>query len=193
MPVAARIAGEGYNRKIVWQLGNRYGRSYDTQLKIEQFIAAHQAEILAWSGQAGTAVGMGLQSVIWVVLIPILAIFFLRGRRQFSATLLHTFGEVNQRRLLRLIMTNLDVMLARFIRAQPMLAGISLVLYSAVLSALRFPYALVLGFAARAMEFIPRYWSAGCRAGDLDLRHRCRILCGRAWFCSGSERLAGSA
>ena len=47
--------------KIVWQFGNRYGWSYDTQLKIEQFIAAHQAEILAWSGQAGTAVARVLQ------------------------------------------------------------------------------------------------------------------------------------
>ena len=141
--------------KIVWQFGNRYGWSYDSQLKIEQFIAAHQAEILAWSGQAGTAVAKALQSVVWVVLIPILAIFFLRDGRQFSATLLHMFGEGNQRRFLRLIMTDLDVMLAHFIRAQLILAGISLVAYSVVLSALRFPYALVLGVAAGAMEFIP--------------------------------------
>ncbi|MGA3128979.1 MAG: AI-2E family transporter [Candidatus Korobacteraceae bacterium] len=96
-----------------------------------------------------------MQSVIWVVLIPVLAVFFLRDGRQFSATLLHTFSELNQRRFLRLIMTDLDVMLAHFIRAQLILAGISLVAYSAVLSVLRFPYALVLGFAAGAMEFIP--------------------------------------
>ncbi len=141
--------------KIVWQFGNRYGWSYDTQLKIEQFIAAHQAEILAWSGKAGTAVAMMLQKLIWIVLVPILAIFFLREGRQFSATLLYTFSESNQRRFLRLIMTDLDVMLAHFIRAQLILAGISLVAYSVVLSVLRFPYALVLGFAAGAMEFIP--------------------------------------
>ena len=93
--------------------------------------------------------------MIWVVLIPILSIFFLRDGRQFSASLLHTFGEVKQRRFLRLIMTDLDVMLAHFIRAQLTLAGISLVVYSVVLTALRFPYALALGFAAGAMEFIP--------------------------------------
>ncbi len=126
-----------------------------TQHKIEQFIAAHQTEILAWSGRAGTAVAKALQSLIWVVLIPILSIFFLRDGRQFSASLLHTFGEVKQRRFLRLIMTDLDVMLAHFIRAQLTLAGISLVVYSVVLTALRFPYALALGFAAGAMEFIP--------------------------------------
>ena len=141
--------------KIVWQFGNRYGWSYDTQLKIEQFIAAHQAGILAWSEEAGTAVAKMLQNMIWVVLIPILAIFFLRDARQFSATLLHIFRKSNQRRFLRLIMTDLDVMLAHFIRAQLILAGISLVVYSVVLTALRFPYALALGFAAGAMEFVP--------------------------------------
>jgi predicted PurR-regulated permease PerM len=46
-------------------------------------------------------------------------------------------------------------MLAHFIRAQLTMAGISLVAYSVVLGASRYPYALVLGFAAGAMEFIP--------------------------------------
>jgi predicted PurR-regulated permease PerM len=141
--------------KIVWQFGNRYGWSYDTQLKIEQFIASHKNEGLAWSGQAGIAVAKALQSAVWVGLIPIFAIYFLRDGRQFSATLLHMFGESKQRRFVRLIMTDLDVMLAHFIRAQLILAGISLVAYSVALSALQFPYALLLGVAAGAMEFIP--------------------------------------
>jgi predicted PurR-regulated permease PerM len=102
-----------------------------------------------------TLVVFVIRKLIWIVLVPILAIFLLRDGRQFSATLLHTFSESNQRRFRRLIMTDLDVMLAHFIRAQLMLAGISLVAYSVVLSVLRFPYALVLGFAAGAMEFIP--------------------------------------
>ena len=85
--------------RIVWQFGNRYGWSYDTQLRMEQFIAAHQAEILAWSEEAGSAVAKMLQNMVWVALIPILAIFFLRDARRFSATLLHTFGKSNQRRL----------------------------------------------------------------------------------------------
>ena len=141
--------------KIVWQFGNRYGWSYDTQLKIEQLIAAHQAEILAWSGRAGTAVARALPNVIWIVLVPILAVFFLRDGRQFSAKILRAFGEGNPRLFLREIMIDLDQMLAHFIRAQLTMAGISLVAYSVVFTALRFPYALVLGFAAGAMEFIP--------------------------------------
>jgi predicted PurR-regulated permease PerM len=62
--------------KIVWQFGSRYGWSYDTQIKIEQLIAAHQADILAWSGRAGAEVAKTLPNVIWIVLVPILAVFF---------------------------------------------------------------------------------------------------------------------
>jgi predicted PurR-regulated permease PerM len=141
--------------KIVWQFGGRYGWSYDTQIKIEQFIAAHQAEILAWTRRAGTVVARALPNVIWIVVVPILAVFFLHDGRMFSAKVLHTFGEGNPRLFLREIMIDLDQMLAHFIRAQLTMAGISLVAYSVVFTALRLPYALVLGFAAGAMEFIP--------------------------------------
>ena len=141
--------------KIVWQFGSRYGWSYDTQIKVEQFIATHQAEILSWSGRAGTAVARALPNMIWIVLVPILAVFFLRDGRMFSAKVLRTFGEGNPQLFLREIMIDLDQMLAHFIRAQLTMAGISLVAYSVVFTALRFPYALALGFAAGAMEFIP--------------------------------------
>ena len=42
--------------KIVWQFGSAHGWSYDTQLRIEQLIAAHRNELLRWSTQVGTAV-----------------------------------------------------------------------------------------------------------------------------------------
>lgn len=141
--------------KIVWQFGSRYGWSYDTQIKIEQLIAAHQAEILAWSGRAGAVVARALPNVIWIVLVPILAVFFLQDGRMFSAKVLRTFSEGNPRLFLREIMIDLDQMLAHFIRAQLTMAGISLVAYNVVFTALRFPYALALGLAAGAMEFIP--------------------------------------
>jgi predicted PurR-regulated permease PerM len=141
--------------KIVWQFGSRHGWSSETQLRLEQFIATHQATILGWSGQIGTAIAKSLQNIVWVVLVPILAIFFLRDGRHLAETFLATFDEESQRRFLRGIINDLDEILARFIRAQLTLAGISLVVYCSVFALLRFPYALVLGIAAGAMEFIP--------------------------------------
>jgi predicted PurR-regulated permease PerM len=46
-------------------------------------------------------------------------------------------------------------MLAHFIRAQLSLAALTLVMYSIVLSTMRMPYALVLGFLGGLLEFIP--------------------------------------
>ena len=141
--------------KIVWQFGNRHGWSFDTQLRIEQFIRDHQAEILNWTGQIGTDVARSLQNVIWIVLVPILAIFFLRDGRRFATEFLGIFQQERQRRVLRDIANDVDEILAHFIRAQIILAGIALVVYCAVFSAIRLPYALVLGLVAGALEFIP--------------------------------------
>jgi predicted PurR-regulated permease PerM len=46
-------------------------------------------------------------------------------------------------------------MLAHFIRAQLTLAGLTLVMYSAVLAMMKMPYALVLGTVGGMLEFIP--------------------------------------
>ena len=46
-------------------------------------------------------------------------------------------------------------MLAGYIRAQLVLAGLSLLVYTVGLLALRVPYAIILGMVGGAMEFIP--------------------------------------
>jgi predicted PurR-regulated permease PerM len=60
-----------------------------------------------------------------------------------------------QREFLQDVFQDLNQMLAQFIRAQLTLAAFSLVAYTAFLSAMRVPYALMLGTAGGAMEFIP--------------------------------------
>ncbi len=140
---------------IVWQFGSAHGWSYDTQVRIEQFIAAHQSDILSWSSQVGTAVAKSLQNVVWVILIPILAIFFLHDGPRLAEEFLCVFDKERQRRFLRGVINDLDEILAQFIRSQLIMAGISLVMYCSVFTLMRLPYALVLGLAAGIMEFIP--------------------------------------
>jgi hypothetical protein len=50
---------------------------------------------------------------------------------------------------------DLNVMLAHFIRSQIILAGLSTVIYTAVLLSLRYPFAFVLAVASGLMEFVP--------------------------------------
>jgi predicted PurR-regulated permease PerM len=141
--------------KIVWQLGSRHGWSYDTQARLERLIASHRDDLMNFTSQIGSQFAQWLKNIIWIVLIPILAIFFLRDGRQMADSLIRNVDEGSQRRFLRDIAQDLDAMLASFIGAQLILAGISTVIYTSVFAMLRLPYALALGVAAGFMEFIP--------------------------------------
>lgn len=141
--------------KIVWQLGSKHNWSYDTQYRIEQFIAGHRDALLNWMSQVGENIAQLLTNIVWVVLIPILAVFFLADGEKFAQGFIDFFDRRDQRRLLRCIVEDLDKMLARFIFAQITVAVLSLCAYAAVLTILSFPYALALSFAGGIMEFIP--------------------------------------
>ena len=141
--------------KIVWQLGSKHNWSYDTQHRIELFIAAHQADVLNWMAQLGSEAAQFLTNIVWIALIPILAVFFLADGGKFAQRFIDEFDRRDQRRLLRSIVEDLDRMLARFIFSQILVAGLSTLAYSIVLSVLSFPYALALAVGGGMMEFIP--------------------------------------
>jgi predicted PurR-regulated permease PerM len=90
-----------------------------------------------------------------LIVVPILAIFFLKDGRGFSEVGISFVQSRPQREFLQDVLADLNQMLAQFIRAQLELAGLSLVVYIAFMSATRVPYALVLGTAGGLMEFVP--------------------------------------
>jgi len=90
-----------------------------------------------------------------LIVVPILAIFFLKDGRGFSEVGLSFIQSRPQREFLQDVLADLNQMLAQFIRAQLELAALSLVVYISFMSATRVPYALVLGTAGGMMEFIP--------------------------------------
>jgi len=90
-----------------------------------------------------------------LIVVPILAIFFLKDGRGFSQVGLSLVQSRPQREFLNDVLTDLNEMLAHFIRAQLELAALSLVVYISFMMATRVPYALVLGTAGGMMEFIP--------------------------------------
>jgi predicted PurR-regulated permease PerM len=90
-----------------------------------------------------------------VLLVPILAAFFLREAQTFSRVGLAMVTARPQREFMEGVLSDLNEMLAQFIRAQLTLAGLSLVAYSAFLGAMQVPYWLVLGTAGGILEFVP--------------------------------------
>jgi len=93
---------------------------------------------------------------VWVLfLVPILAIFFLRDGGSFHEVLLALVQSRSQREFLQDVLQDLNQMLAQFIRAQLTLAALSFMAYSSMLGVMRVPYALMLGTAGGALEFLP--------------------------------------
>jgi predicted PurR-regulated permease PerM len=141
--------------QIARQIGAKRGWSYVTQIRLEHFLAGHRSALLAWAGDFGAHAAKFAQNGIWLLLIPILAVFFLKDGRKFADELVEMVERGQQRQFLGGLMKDLNEMLAHFIRAQLVLAGLSLIVYVGVLWLLRVPYGLVLGTIAGVMEFIP--------------------------------------
>ena len=141
--------------QLVVQMGSKWGWSYATQSRLQQLLANHSGAIIAVVSSLGERAAAAAQNVIWIVLIPILAIFFLKDGRSFSENVVNTFESPQQRRFLSEITDDLNEMLAHYIRSQIILAGLSLVAYMAALSILQVPYALALASVAGIMEFVP--------------------------------------
>jgi predicted PurR-regulated permease PerM len=141
--------------QIALQIGSKRGWSYATQMRLQEFVANHSNAILGFVTSAAGRVAIFAQNTIWILLIPILAVFFLKDGRRFTERLLEMVERRQQKRFLEGITDDLSEMLARYIRMQLILAGLSLAAYIVVLSILRVPYAAAVGAIAGVMEFIP--------------------------------------
>lgn len=148
-----------YNRvasgSIVMQFGKTRGWSQETQARVQMFIVGHRDEVLATISAQSRKVAAIAGNALWLILIPILAIFFLKDKAAFGRSIEGLLDDQRGRQLLSDILSDLDDMLSHFVRAQLYLAAISGVSYLAALSLLRVPYALALGTLGGLLEFIP--------------------------------------
>jgi len=141
--------------EIAKQVFRERGWSYKTEALVEEYLANHRQQISAVAQHIGVRVAEVFQNVWLLVVVPILAAFFLKDGRNFSEVALSMVHSKPQREFLQNVIDDLNQMLAHFIRAQLTLAALSLMIYTAVLGLMRVPYALVLGTAGGVMEFIP--------------------------------------
>jgi predicted PurR-regulated permease PerM len=152
-------APELYNRvatgNIAWQVGQAHGWSRETQARLQQFIVDHRDEVLAAIRTQTAKIAPLAGNVLWLLLIPILAIFFLKEKSRFAHNIESLLENRRDRRLLSDIMSDLDEMLSHFVRAQVYVAAISGAAYLTALSLMHVPYALVLGTLGGLLEFIP--------------------------------------
>lgn len=141
--------------QIARQVGAEHGWSERSIEFAQAFLSSHSDDITQIAQHVGLRVADVAKQAWLFVVVPLLSIFFLKDGRAFSGFLLSTIQSRPQREFLENVLNDLNQMLAHFIRAQLTLAALSLVVYSVFLGSMRVPYALVLGFIAGFLEFIP--------------------------------------
>lgn len=141
--------------QIAIQLGGEHGWSGATTQFVQSFLVAHQYDITQLAQRVGLRVADVAKQAWLLFVVPLLSIFFLKDGRAFSDFLLSAIQSRPQREFLENVLNDLNQMLAHFIRAQLILAALTLVVYSVFLGAMGAPYALVLGTIGGVLEFIP--------------------------------------
>ncbi len=141
--------------KIATQLGEAHGWSEKSTQLVQSLLASHSDEITQLAQRVGLRVADVAKQAWLFFVVPLLSIFFLKDGRTFSDFLLSAIQSRPQREFLENVLNDLNQMLAHFIRAQLTLAGLTLLMYSAVLGVMGVPYALVLGTLGGMLEFVP--------------------------------------
>jgi len=152
LPTLLDQVGSG---SIAVTIGHEHGWSGSTILQAQTFLASHRDDLLNLAQRVGIRIASAAQESWLLIVVPILAVFFLKDGRAFGEAALSFVRTRPQREFLEGVRGDLNQMLAHFIRAQLTLAAFSLIVYTAFMGLMRVPYALVLGTAGGIMEFIP--------------------------------------
>ena len=138
--------------EIASNLGNSLGWADEQAEQIRTFLQHHRANIergMATVEQSAPAALGGL------VVIPILAIFFLSDGENLANQVIHLASARHNHEALRSLADELHLMMQRYIRAKVILGGLSLLYCSITMLVLGFSNAMVLGILAGILEFIP--------------------------------------
>lgn len=105
--------------------------------------------------RAGSEILSGLGAVLPVILVPILAFFFLKDARAIRNFLLGAVEQGHDRSTAALILNDIHQVLRNYIRALVLLAAASFLAWTIFLSIMRYPYELLLAAICSVLEFIP--------------------------------------
>ena len=152
LPELLEKVGSG---QIAEQIGAEHGWNQGTRQQLKSFLVNHRNDLLEVAQRVGLKVADVAKEAWLLIVVPILAAFFLKDARSFRQMLLAFFHTHAQHEFVEGVLGDMNQMLAHFIRAQLTLAALSLVAYTSVMSLMGVPYALVLGTAGGMMEFIP--------------------------------------
>lgn len=151
LPALAQLS----SGQIAEQLGEQHGWNGRAVEMLREYLINHSDDIVQLAQRVGLRVADVAKQAWLLVIVPLLSIFFLKDGTAFSEILLDLVQSRPQRELLQGVLSDLNQMLAHFIRAQLTLAALTFVAYSTGLAIMHVQYALVLGTMGGMLEFIP--------------------------------------
>ncbi len=114
-----------------------------------------EASVMPFLQRAGTRLISGVGLLLPIILLPILAFFFLKDGTRITRSLVGTLEEKQDRNLVREILNQIHDVLKNYIRALVILALITFAVYSLFLRLVGIQYELLLAGLAALLEFIP--------------------------------------
>jgi predicted PurR-regulated permease PerM len=114
-----------------------------------------QSAAVPFLQRASTKIISGVGDLLPIILIPILAFFFLKDGRTIRDSLLSTTGDGHDRDTLAKILQDIHQVLRSYLRALVLLSIAGFAAWSVFLSLMRYPYELLLAAIAGILEFIP--------------------------------------
>lgn len=141
--------------QVVSRFEVEHGLSAVQQLRLHEWLARHQDFIADVLKRGAAATAHVAANAAWLLIIPLLAIFILRDGRQMADEILRAVERQGGPTTFGKILRHVDVTLAKFVRAQLMLAGLSFAFYSSALLILKFPYAIPLAILGGVLELLP--------------------------------------
>ena len=117
--------------------------------------ASLEAKVVPLIQQAGKSILSGVGYLLPMILVPILAFFFLKDGRDIRRVLLGSVDDGHDRTTVELILDDVHSVLKNYIRALVILSIASFCAYAIFLSAMGYSYELLLAGVAGILEFIP--------------------------------------
>ena len=138
--------------EIANNLGSNLGWADERADQIRVFLERHRSNIEHALGEMEQAAPAAFAGIL---VIPILAIFFLSDGEKLADQIIHLVATKENHGALESLAGELLLMLQRYIRAKVILGGLSLLFCSIAMLVLGFPNAITLGILAGILEFIP--------------------------------------
>lgn len=124
-------------------------------LTVNKEAANFESSVVPFLQHTGGQILSGLGSLLPMILVPILAFFFLKDAARIRSALIGSVDDGHDRTVMEDILDDVHVLLSKYIRALIFLAIASFTAWIAFLSLMHYHYELLLAAIAGVLEFIP--------------------------------------